>query len=104
MLRLAEGRDGPEKVNYLVIFLFSGHGLLEDGQHSMLFNEYDDGTKFYKKLKVEAQIRHFAHTFPNSYMLTIFSSCRQLYVKEEMTDCHHVDNVSIVKTESLQDS
>ena len=31
MLRLAEGRDGPTKINYLVIFFFSGHGMLHDG-------------------------------------------------------------------------
>ena len=31
MLRLAEGRDGPIKINYLVIFFFSGHGMLQDG-------------------------------------------------------------------------
>lgn len=53
-MRLTEGRDGPQKINYLVIFLFAGHGVLHDGQHSMLFNEFDLDTKFYKKLKVEA--------------------------------------------------
>ena len=37
MFRLTEGRDSPVKVNYLVFFIFAGHGVLQDGQHSMLF-------------------------------------------------------------------
>ena len=70
----------------------------------MLFNEFDTSTKFYKMLKVEAQIRHFAQIYPNSYMLTILSTCRQLYIAERMTDCQDLDSVSELDTEPLKES
>ena len=72
-------RDGKKKVpkkNYLVIFLFAGHGILKDGTQMMLYNEYDTKKKFYKMLQAEAKLRIWAEIYPNSYIIGIFACCR----------------------------
>ena len=54
---------------------------------SLLFNELDKRTGFYKMLHAESVIRNMAENFSNSYMITIFACCRQLYNPMKMKDC-----------------
>ena len=79
-------KDGKEnEVNYLVIYLFAGHGILRDGMQSVLLNEYSKRDKFYKMFKAEAAIRLQGTHYPNSYIIGIFACCRQLYNQKAMT-------------------
>lgn len=84
-IRLKAGKFMEPPENYLVIFLFAGHGILHDGMQSVLVNEYMNRTKFYKMFRAEAIIRGYAGTYPNSYIIGIFACCRQLYNQNEMT-------------------
>ena len=77
--RLKAGKLMEPMENYLVIFLFAGHGILHDGMQSVLVNEYFSRTKFYKMFRAEAIIRGYAGSYPNSYIIGIFACCRQLY-------------------------
>ena len=82
---LRKGKKAKQPINYLVVILFAGHGILRDGMQSLLFNEYDPKTGFYKLLKVEAKLRVWAEIYPNLYTIGIFACCRQLYDPEIMS-------------------
>ena len=58
---LSEGKQ--QKINYLTIFLFAGHGILKNGMQNLVLNEYDDDTKFYKLLPAEEKIRLYGVSF-----------------------------------------
>ena len=51
--KLREGKRAKPPVNYLVVILFAGHGVLKDGMQVLLYNEFDQATGFYKLLKAE---------------------------------------------------
>ena len=51
----------------------------------MLFNEFDESEKFYKRLKAECSLRSIAETYANSYIIAVFACCRQLYDPTWMT-------------------
>ena len=70
--------------NFLIIFLFAGHGLLKDGQQVLVLNEYDQKTSFYKLYMAEKKLRTLARVFTNSYLIGIFACCRQLYNQNDM--------------------
>ena len=74
--RLEAGIQVAPRVNYLIIWIFAGHGIVKDGMQSMLLNQFDSETKFYKMLAAEGMVRDLANRYPNAYMLAIFSSCR----------------------------
>ena len=50
----------------------------------MLVNEYDPKKGFYKLFNAEEKIRLMASLCKNSYMITIFACCRQLYDEKKM--------------------
>ena len=77
--RIKQGSKKIPKVNYLVIWLFAGHGVLRNGMQTILFNELDKRNGYYKMFNCEAVIRDIAAKYSNSYMITIFACCRQLY-------------------------
>ena len=58
--RLKEGRSANPRKNYLVFWLFAGHGLMEKGMQSILCNEFDPRTSFYTKIHAEAVVRCMA--------------------------------------------
>ena len=62
-----------------MIFLFAGHGLMQEGQQVLLYNEFDARDKFYRLLRAEAKLRTFAEIYPNSYIISIFACCRQMH-------------------------
>ena len=63
------------------MYFFAGHGVQDMGQQTLVINEYDKGTTFYKLWRVEAMIRMFAALFPRSYHFAIYAACREIYVK-----------------------
>ena len=58
---LIEGQQN--KINYLTIFLFAGHGILKNGMQCLVLNEYDEETQFYKLLAAEEKIRLYGANF-----------------------------------------
>ena len=42
--QLREGKKKMPTENYLLVFLFAGHGILKDGMQCVLYNEYDPET------------------------------------------------------------
>ena len=60
---------------------------MKDGMHSMLYNEFDLKTRYYKMLRAEQKIRSWAELYPNSYTIGIFESSRLLYDENAMKSC-----------------
>ena len=83
--KLNKGKKANPPENYLVIFLFACHGVLYEGNQSIVLNEYDNSTKWYKLFAVEKKLRMWAEIYPNAYIIGIFACCRQLWDSEEMT-------------------
>ena len=81
---IKEGQESKPPVNYLVIFLFAGHGMIKEGAQVLLYNEFDENTGYYKMFKAEETIRQWAAQFQNSYFMGIFACCRQLYNSDTM--------------------
>ena len=95
-------KQNPQK-KYLVVWLFAGHGILTGGMQSIVINEFDRFTKFYRTYKVESAISALAAKNPNSYMITIFACCRQLHNEKSMTGCINQQQKSeIEQNESLE--
>ena len=79
-------RMKPEE-NYTVIYTIAAHGILRDGKQTVLINEYDKKTGFYKVWNVEANIRLLASTFHNTYHIAFFACCREFYNSARHTGC-----------------
>ena len=71
----------------LVVYIFASHGIQENGSQGVVVNEFDKKTQYYKIWKVEAMIRLFAKLFPNSYHLSFFACCREVYDPFRHTGC-----------------
>ena len=66
-------------VNYLIISVFIGRGITKNGRQQMIFNDYDQKSKFYKLLSAESLLRNIATKYLNAYMVGIFGSSRQIF-------------------------
>ena len=75
-------RANPD-TNYLILYVFAGHGMNVSGQQVLLINEFEKSKNFYKKFTVEGKIRGLAGEFSNSYSLAFFACCREIYDKEK---------------------
>ena len=75
------------KEKTFVIYILASHGIQENGSQGVVVNEFDKKTEFYKIWKIEALIRYFAKTYPNSYHLAIFACCREVYDPFRHTGC-----------------
>ena len=71
-------RAEPE-MNFLIIQILAGHGMIDQGREILLLNEFDEDCKFYKFRHFEQTIRDRARTFTNSYQIAIFACCRQIF-------------------------
>ena len=74
--RMREGKNKTPTERYFIIFLFAGHGILEEGTQILLYNEYNKKTGFYEKFRAEAKLRAWAYSYPNVYLVGIFACCR----------------------------
>ena len=57
---IRQGRRSKPVKNYLVIYIFAGHGVMKDGEHCLLTNEYDKMARFYRMVPVENSIKNLA--------------------------------------------
>ena len=74
--RIRQGKQSEPPENYLVVLLFAGHGILRDGEQTLLYNEFNQRTGWYKEFRAEAKLRTWAEIFPNLYIIGIFACCR----------------------------
>ena len=82
---LEEGKDSEPKVNYLVIFIVTGRGILKDGMGQVVLNEFNSATCFYHLVEIEKYIRETSRTFDtNSYFLGLFACSSELYNSDQM--------------------
>ena len=51
--RVKAGKVGPNRVNYLIIYLFAGHGINKDGMQAFLLNEWYDKERYYTSFNAE---------------------------------------------------
>ena len=58
------------------MFLFAGQGVMKDGMQSLLVNEYDPKSEYYRMLPAENLIRGLAEEFTNGYMIAFFACSR----------------------------
>ena len=87
--RIKDGKKETPARNFVIICLFAGHGILMDGFQVLLVNEYNSATMYYKMFTAEKIIRHYASKYSNSYWISIFACCRQLYSAKTMKgNCH----------------
>ena len=55
---------------------------------TIVVNEFDKSSTFYKLYNAEEIIRVMANGNQNAYMITIFACCRQLHDAEKMQGFH----------------
>ena len=55
------------QTNFLVLYVFAGHGMLAYGKQVLLLNEYNEETGYYKWWGIEGEVRNVGERFPNSY-------------------------------------
>ena len=63
----------------MIIGVFVGRGLIKNGRHQMVINEYDHKTAFYKTLAAESLLRNLSAKYPSAYMIGIFGGTRQIF-------------------------
>ena len=91
----------PKKINYVVFLLFAGHGILKDGMQTLVINEYDNLTAFYKLFPAEEAVRKLSYSLNmNSYFICSFACCRELFNPNIMKGCFDA-NKPISKSEVL---
>ena len=93
---LEEGKSQTPPINYLVMFLFAGHGMIKEGAQVLLYNEFDKKTGFYKMFKAEEIIRNMAAEFDNSYLMGIFACCRQIFNTDQLEGNYAEDQLENV--------
>ena len=67
--------------------MLAGHGIVNKGRQALLLNEFSETTKFYKFWAVESNIRSIATEFKNSYSMTFFACCREIFGAEKHSGC-----------------
>ena len=67
-------QEPDEKI--LNLYLVASHGMVAAGQQTVVVDEYDAKTRFYRLFTIEYWIRKFAKDFPNTHHVVIFACCR----------------------------
>ena len=80
-----------------ILCLFASHGMIRDGRQVILVNEYDKTTGFYNLLGVEENIRMAARMSSNSYYVSIFACCREIFLVTE-----HSGGISLLQLRDLE--
>ena len=73
-------------INFTVILLASGHGVMKDGQQELVLNEFDKRSEFYKLCPIERLLRNEPFKRSNVYTIGVFACCRQNYDRAGMTN------------------
>ena len=49
------------------------------GYQSVLLNQFDKDTQYYKQWNIEKDCRDMAKRYKNSYIMAVFACCRELF-------------------------
>ena len=80
----------------LMLCLFAGHGMIEDGRQVLLVNFFEKSKTFYKPIGAEELTRNQAQKFSNAYYVVIFACCREILLRSK-----HSGGTSKVEVEKL---
>ena len=75
--QLTAGRRADPPEDYLVVHCFSASAIQVNGMQSLLLNEYDEESSFYRLFEAEDLLRGLADEFSNLYQIGIFTSHRK---------------------------
>ena len=75
--RLRVGGEMTPQKRFLVIFMFTGQGVVKESMTEMVLNEFDESTQFYRLFRAESLIREMSEQYPHAYMVTVFACDRQ---------------------------
>ena len=53
-----------------------------------MVNEFDVSSRYYHLYGAEAEMRHWAARFSNSYLVCIFACCREIFNKFRHSGCY----------------
>ena len=53
--------------------------MIFNGAQVVLLNQFDKSKNYYKMWPIEFDARFIARKYPNSYIITLFACCRELY-------------------------
>ena len=73
--------------NILVTYMFAGHGLVHKGAQTVLINEFDPKTGYYRLFLVEQLMRAMSTNYHNSYHVAFFPCCREISKKDKHCGC-----------------
>ena len=65
----------------LILSVFASHGMIQSGRQTILINEFEKATGFYRLIGAEENIRAAAINCTNSYFITIFACCREILLR-----------------------
>ena len=67
--------------------MFAGHGMVHNGAQTVLVNELDPKTGYYRLLLVEQVMRAMSNNFKCSFHLAFLPCCREIYNKDKHCNC-----------------
>jgi len=67
--------------------MFAGHGLVHNGAQTVLINEFEPKTGYYKLFLVEQLMRAMSTNYKNSYHVAFFPCCREISQKDKHCGC-----------------
>ena len=91
------------------MFALAGHGIQLDGRQTILINEFDKRSGFYKMWSIETNIRNWASRNTNTYIIGLFACCREIFSTKrhcglfggtEQQACVHFDMVQFTKLQA----
>ena len=74
-------RKTPQDI-VLIFCVFASHGMIQCGRQTILINEFDKATGFYKLIGAEENIRSAAQRNSNAYFVCIFACCREILLRK----------------------
>jgi hypothetical protein len=75
---------GEERI--AIVYTFASHGGMRGGLQTVIVDQFDKKTRYFKLWQVEAMIRDLARIFVRSFHFVIFACCRE--VLEKTADCY----------------
>ena len=82
----------PGQKTFIIMF-WAGHGMSLDASQVFVLNEFNKKIQFYKTFAAEKKIRVIANSMKNSYQLSIFACCRELYKITKHCSCVHAESL-----------
>ena len=80
-------KSEPKK-KFVLVYLIAGHGIQTGGLQTVVINEFDEKTRFYKIWGVESDIRDWTENNANVYIVCFFACCRELHNATRHSGCY----------------